>query len=623
MANQELLNRIAKLSKQALVGGKREAVDSFCRLGLMLNPVSGVFYHHLGLRELLIDDTKAALPLLQKAIEFYDTDKSNAALEAHRDTIIAYLMDKDYETALNTAQSARSVWPKDGNLAHLTAQAAEGTGDAETATACYELALNTTPADDPETIAETAFRLGTLFYRQHHLEKAYKAYRKVLDVHPQHKQTWCNLGNVLSDMARPAEAFKAYESALRIDPNYKNAHSNLLQTLHYLPDQTAASLLPPHQAWAKRHTPKTTRIPPCPPKRERLCVGLVSEDLRQHPVGFFCKGWFPHAREAGLDLVVYCSNRRNDELTYELKTHTSQWNYVDTHSDADLEQRIRQDAPDILIDLSGHTGRNRLGVFAEKPCAHQATWMGYVGTTGLSQIDGLIADRVHVPKLEDKAYAEGIWRMPNGYVCYAPPDYAPDPQGEAWRRSGHITFAAFHNPAKVNPTVIGTWAKIMREVDGSKICLTFRGYEDAHVQELIGRTFQAHGISPERVLFHGAVSHADLFALYNTCDFALDTFPYSGGLTTLEALWMGIPVITTPGRTFASRHSSSHLTFGGFSQDVTTSVSEYVRTAIAWAHSPLMRDADRRARRARFAASPLCNGQTFAKDLAALFAAKL
>jgi len=208
-------------------------------------------------------------------------------------------------------------------------------------------------------------------------------------------------------------------------------------------------------------------------------------------------------------------------------------------------------------------------------------------------------------------------------VCYEAPEFTPKPRDMAWKRNGHIRFAAFHNPAKINAKLIAAWAKILHEVENSQICFAFRGYEENIVQELITRTFLAHGIPSERLDFKGPVSHYDLFELYNDCDFALDSFPYSGGLTTLEALWMGIPVITTPGKTFASRHSASHLTHSGFAQDVTTNVSEYVRTAIAWAHSPLMRDSDRSARRARFASSPLCDGKTFAQDLANILHSKL
>jgi predicted O-linked N-acetylglucosamine transferase (SPINDLY family) len=246
--------------------------------------------------------------------------------------------------------------------------------------------------------------------------------------------------------------------------------------------------------------------------------------------------------------------------------------------------------------------------------------MGYVGTTGLKQIDGLIADRIHVPRLEEASYVEEIWRMPNGYVCYAPPFYAPEPRGGAAKRNGFVSFAAFHNPAKINPDLIAAWAKILSAVPDSRIRLAFRGFDDPQVHDFVVRTFQALGIAAERLDIRGALPHPELLDLYNDCDFALDSFPYAGGLTTLEALWMGIPVVAAPGSTFAGRHAAGHLTFAGFGAELATGPSDYVRTAIAWANSSAMLAADRAARRTRFAASPLLDGRRFAVDFRALLA---
>jgi len=622
MSKTTLTDRIAHLSLSALSHNHTDSVESFCRLGLMIAPNSGIFFHHMGLALLIQDKVKEALPLLNTAIEKFKDSTSSDAQKAYRDLIVANLMGKSFDTALDLAQKADIIWPNNANIIYLAAQAAEGAKQLEFASKLYDQALSLTPTDHPKR-QDMAFALGTLYYAQRKLGDAYAAFRIAVESNPLHTKAWCNLGNVLSDLAHPDEALKAYEAALRIEPTYCKAHSNYLQTLHYIPGHSANDLLAPHKAWAKQHYPNRPSQPPPPNiKRNRPCIGLVSEDLRQHPVGFFCKGWLPHAQAAGLDVIVYCHNRISDDITYAMKPHAAQWHYVDNLNDSQLAQLIRKDAPDILFDLAGHTGRNRLGTFAEQPAALQATWMGYVGTTGLPQMNALIADSIHVPKLEDKAYTEDIWRMPKGYICYEPPLSTPTPKDQAWKQSGHITFAAFHNPAKINADLITAWAKILNGVADSHLCLAYRGYDEIMVIDLILRTFQAHGITADRIDLHGALPHKDLLELYNQCDFALDSFPYAGGLTTLEALWMGIPVITTPGRTFASRHAASHLTFSGFAQDVTTSTSDYIRTAIAWAHSPVMRDADRKARRARFAASPLCDGKTFAQDLTSLIQQK-
>ncbi|SBW01378.1 putative TPR repeat-containing protein [uncultured Alphaproteobacteria bacterium] len=614
MPSPALTQRIADLSRSALSSDRPDAAETFCRLGLILDPRSGVFRHHLGLIALLHDDVAAAMPHLEAAVAAFAEDASDAARDAHRDLAVAHLMAGEGAAALECGLAAERLWPEDPGIARVTAQAAEKVGDLDAAIPRYARALAAMSQADPKR-AETGFALGTALYARRRLGEAYRALRAALDANRNHAACWCNLGNVLSDLARPAEAIKAYEAALAIDPRYRNAHSNALQTLHYLPGHSAQSLKTAHLAWARRHYPDDPPRPPAPPARSRLAVGLVSEDLRRHPVGYFCAGWLRHARAAGIDAIVYSSNRTDDDLTAELRKGAAQWREVADYDDAALARAIRRDAPDVLIDLGGHTGRNRLGTFAQRPAALQATWMGYVGTTGLAQIDGLIADRFHVPKLEDSAYVEDVWRMPNGYVCYAPPAYAPEPRSGAHRRNGFISFAAFHNPAKINPDLIAAWAKILHGVPDSRIRLAFRGFDEPLVRDFVERTFQAQGIAADRLDIRGALPHAELLALYDDCDFALDAFPYAGGLTTMEALWMGIPVVAAPGATFASRHAASHIANAGFAGEVASGPSDYVRTAIAWANAPAMRDADRAARRARMAASPACDGERFAADL--------
>lgn len=618
MSNPALIARIALLSRSALTDGRAEAAETYCRLGLMLDAHAAVLLHHLGLCALIRDDVAAALPFLDDAVGAYADEAGNTAEDAHRDRIVALLLARRDADALDAAREAARRWPNSAPIARLCAQAAEKRGDSNLAAEHYARALAATPEADPDR-AEIAFSLGTAEYARHRLSDAYAAFRAAIAADRRHARAWCNLGTVLSDMARPAEALKAFEAALAIDPGYRHAHGNALHTLHYLPGQSAQTLLTAHRAFAARHFPDDPPRPE-PPGRSRPLVGLVSEDLRSHPVGYFCAGWLPFAAEAGFDVAVYSSARAEDGMTAAMKAAATLWREVSELDDDALVRVIRADAPDLLIDLAGHTGRNRLGVFARRAAAVQATWMGYVGTTGLPQIDGLIADRVHVPRLEESAYVESVWRMPNGYVCYAPPAYAPKPLSSAAKRNGYVSFAAFHNPAKINPDLIAAWAKILSGVPEARIRMAFRGLDDPQVRDAIVRTFQAHGIAAERLDIRGPLPHAELLGLYNDCDFALDSFPYAGGLTTLEALWMGIPVIAAPGATFASRHAASHITFAGFGAELATGPSDYVRTAIAWANSPAMLGADRAARRARFSASPLLDGRRFAADFRTLLA---
>jgi len=261
----------------------------------------------------------------------------------------------------------------------------------------------------------------------------------------------------------------------------------------------------------------------------------------------------------------------------------------------------------------GHTSPNLLA-FARRPAPLQMTWLGYPGTTGMGAMDCILADAYHIRPGEEVFYAEKVLRMPHGYACYGPPDYSPSVSELPALKNGHVTFGCFNNPAKFSPAIMQAWVEILNRVPQSRLLLKFFGLEYADVQsELVGR-FAKAGIDPARVMIEGGEEHRTLLESYGRVDLALDTQPYSGGLTTCEALWMGVPVITYPGRTFAGRHSVSHVTNAGFGQFVATDMGAYVDLATGWAGRLDELAALRKAMRQRMAVSPLCNAPKFARD---------
>jgi predicted O-linked N-acetylglucosamine transferase (SPINDLY family) len=301
-------------------------------------------------------------------------------------------------------------------------------------------------------------------------------------------------------------------------------------------------------------------------------------------------------------------------MTARIQASVSEWQDVFHVSEEQLAARIRKDQIDILFDLDGHSGRERLLVFARKPAPLQITWAGYVGTTGLAAIDYLLADRWHVPKDSEAFCREEVLRMPNGYVCYQPPSYSAEVAPLPAEQNGFVTFGSFNQPTKTNRHVVALWARVLKRVAGSRLLLKHRGFDDAAIREPILREFAAEGVDTARIELQGKSPHAALLAEYQRIDIGLDTFPYSGGLTTCEALWMGVPIVTLPGQTFAGRHSLSHLSNVGLTQTITASEQEYVDCAAALA-GDLPRLAElRRALRQQMAASPLCDCRRFALD---------
>jgi protein O-GlcNAc transferase len=302
-----------------------------------------------------------------------------------------------------------------------------------------------------------------------------------------------------------------------------------------------------------------------------------------------------------------------------LRAAADHWRDIVGLSDSDAAAMIERDRIDILVDLSGHTARNRLLLFARRAAPVQASWLGYFGATGLRAMDYLVMDEATLPAGEERWFGETIVRLPHGRFCYAPPDYAPEPVDPPSLKRGYATFGSFNNVAKIGAEVIKLWAAVLDASPGSRLLLKWRSFDNEQVRRRVSNDFGAAGIAPERLELRGLSPHADMLAQYGDIDIALDPFPFGGGLTTCEALWMGIPVLTWPGDRPASRQSSGFLDLLGMSDCVAHSAVQYVRCATDLAANPHRLTALRHTLRARMTGSPLCDGAQFTPTLEAAF----
>ena len=287
-------------------------------------------------------------------------------------------------------------------------------------------------------------------------------------------------------------------------------------------------------------------------------------------------------------------------------------------NDDQLADTIRGDAIDILVDLTGHMGPNRLLCFARKPSPIQITWLGYEGTTGLSAMDYILADRHEIPPEAEPFYVERVLRMPDGFACYRPPMDAPPVGPPPAVAAGHVTFGSFNNQAKITDRVVAVWAEILRRMPAARLLLKYRGLNDESVAGPLAAEFATHGVDPARIECIGQSPPGRYLEDYHRIDVALDPFPYNGCATTCEALWMGVPVVTCPGETFASRHGLSHLSNVGLTELIAADLDDYVAKAVALAEDPPRLAALRAGLRERMAASPLCDGPRFARNLEAV-----
>jgi protein O-GlcNAc transferase len=276
---------------------------------------------------------------------------------------------------------------------------------------------------------------------------------------------------------------------------------------------------------------------------------------------------------------------------------------------------IASDGIDVLFDLSGHTAGGRLLVFARRPAPVQAAWIGYFGTTGVTGIDWLVADRHVVPPSHDRWYSEKVIRLPDGYVCYRPSVGAPDVSAPPSDRNGYVTFGSCNAVAKVTPEVVGLWAAILRETGGSRLLLKAAGFDTPAVAARIRAEFATHGIDESRLELEGWSSYEEFLGTYSRIDVAVDPFPFGGGLTTVETLWAGVPLVTYAADRFAGRQSTSHLSVIGHQELVAQSLDQYRSLAIALGGDPDRRRQLRATLRQDMARSPLCDGERFARNL--------
>jgi len=306
-------------------------------------------------------------------------------------------------------------------------------------------------------------------------------------------------------------------------------------------------------------------------------------------------------------------------MTGRLRGAADHWSQIFGLSDPEAAALILRDAIDILVDLSGHTAKNRLPLFALRPAPVQVSWLGYFGTTGLDSMDYLVMDKWAAPPGEEQWCAEAVARLPHGRFCYAPPDYAPEPADPPTLTRGYVTFGSFNNVTKIGPDVVNLWAAVLQAAPRSRLVIKWKSLDEPDARRRLAEAFVAAGVDPGRLELRGFSPHAEMLAQYGEIDIALDPFPFGGGLTSCEALWMGVPVLTLPGDRPASRQTIGFLETLGLSNWVATSPADYVSRAAAFASDPIRLREQRRSIRPRMAASPLCNGVLFARDLEAAY----
>jgi predicted O-linked N-acetylglucosamine transferase (SPINDLY family) len=487
------------------------------------------------------------------------------------------------------------------------------------AMAGYQRALQLAP-----DLAGAHYGAGNVWFERSCYDQAATSYRRALAIYPDYADAYNNLGNTLQAQGRTAEAIAEYRRGLAAKPDFARVHSNLLFALNYSADVSAEQLFAEHRAYEARHAlPLAGEIRPHGNERDperRLRVGYVSPDFRRHPTGCYLESVLAAHDRAQVEIFCYSDVRPpGDEITARFKSCADLWRDCRELSDEALAAQIRQDRIDLLVDLAGHTAGNRLLTFARKPALVQVAWLGYFNTTGLSAIDYGLWDPIAVPEGNERRFSEQVLRLPHTRFCYTPPDYAPPVAPPPLLERGAVTYGCFNNLAKITPDVVALWAQLLQRVADARLVLKWGSLQDSGVQQRYRDLFRQHGIDPARIELRGASPHPEMLAEYRDIDIALDPFPFSGGLTSCEALWMGVPVVTLAGKLPVSRQTLGFLSNVGLPDLAATDTEQYLAIAAALGRDRERLSQLRQSLRARMAASPLCDAHTFARDLEAAY----
>ena len=471
---------------------------------------------------------------------------------------------------------------------------------------------------DPRS-ADAHFLLGELAAALDGLAAAVAPFRRVTELQPEAADGWANLGVALAQSnGSPAEILAAFGRALAIDPNNvqaltgrafhfqqtydlrgavagygevlrrapqrHDARSARLMSLQYLDDVSAEQLAAEHRAFGRLHPERPATLPHSPEPERRLRLAFLSPDLRAHSVAYFLEPLLAHLPAAEFEVILYHDHPKVDAVSERLRRHGATWRHVAGWSDAKLEQVIRDDVVDVLVDLAGHTGCNRLPLFARRLAPVQITYLGYPDTTGLPAMDYRFVDPVTDPAGAEARHTERLVRFAPTAWSYAPPPDAPAVVPPPSAAGAPVVFGCFNNFAKVSDSLLGWWSRILHAVPESRIRLKGQGLDSPGMAARIHEGFARHGLTPDRIELAGRTTGlAAHLACYGAIDIALDTFPYHGTTTTCDALWMGRPVIAVEGDRHASRVGASLLRAVGCPELIARDADEYVALAVSLA----------------------------------------
>lgn len=598
---------IAEGNRAEKEGRLREACELY-RKAVATAPGHGKAHLNLGIALQGLGEEAAAVAAYEAALAI---DAADAYANYNLGSLLASRGDlAAAERLLRAALERKREFPE--ALVAL-ANVCDAQGNAGAAIAALEEALRWQP-----DFAGAWYNYGDALLRLNRRAAAETAFRRALENDPACLPALHMLGNMLRADSRLEEALEAFGAARKLDAERFDLESMELLVLNLSDQITEDALAARHREFGARlEDAVAPRFAPFRNSREperRLRIGYVSCDFNQHPVAWFMLPVIEGRDRARFEVYCYSTGSKVDEVTREIEQRADGWRHAAGWPDAELADTINRDGIDVLVDLTGHAGVMRLGVFAQQPAPVQATWLGYLNTTGLSRIQYRLCDAyTDPPGLTERLHTETLIRLPHSQWCYRPVVSASHAAEPPCARNGCITFGSFNHAPKLSPTVRRLWCEILARLPDSRMVVV--GMPEGQSRDRLLEDFRRAGIAASRLTIAPRVPLDEYFRWFDEVDIALDSMPYSGGTTTCDTLWMGVPVVTFAGPRSVSRSAASILTTAGLGDWIGATPEDYVRLAVEFARDGARLAGLRGSLRQRLRESPLMDEAGFVPDL--------
>lgn len=590
-----------------LAGNKPDAAASAFQQALSVKPDYAEAYNNLG----------NAWHAMRMAVQAVTAYRQALAIKpgfvtAYKNLAVVLLESGEATESLAVCDQAIKIDPGFAEAHSNRGNALKGLGNLKAAVAAYQEALHLDP-----NYAEAYVNLGSAYQDLNNLPDAIACYRRGLSLDPNHLEGLNNLASALRERGELAEAVTVYEQALSHKPDAAQTRSNLIFALAGQDRLSADEYLALARGWETAclpdHDRKQAKLRAVAKRdrvSDRLRIGYISGDFNRHVISCFIEPVLALHDRRRVEVFAYPTTLRRDEVTARIEASVEHWTPIVGMSDEEARQQIETDRIDVLLDLSGHTGGNRLGVFARRAAPVQAHYLGYCASTGLTEMDYWIADDILAPPASDTEFSETLFRLPRLSVAYGGSADAPVP---TWRprSDGIVRVGSFNRIDKISPACIALWARVLKVLPEAHLLIKIKLLGDASLRKRLLADFAGHGVDESRIELPDRSTTPDWashMAYYDQLDVALDPIGGpSGCTTTCDALWMGVPVVAMEGKHTATRMTTALLHAFNRPEWVARNEDEYIAKTVALGRDSSLRQDLRALQRAQMAAGPLCD----------------